>query len=128
MPLRAEKAKGAESKAPTVDSTGCGSGQDPNEKQECTGQRHHIISKTVWYALEKHSLLRGKYTYRDPRFVARAKDLDAHCGWQDWHRNLDDEIAAWVGRSRKATPKDFEAYLREVYARPELRARFPNGF
>jgi len=65
-----EKAKGL-----AIESTGCGSGQDPNEKQECSGNAHHIISKVVWYALEQHQ-------YRDPRFVAQGKDLQAHCGYQ----------------------------------------------
>ncbi|HEY8212433.1 MAG TPA: hypothetical protein VIG99_33350, partial [Myxococcaceae bacterium] len=49
----AEKAK-----AEIVDRTGCGSGQDPNEKQECTGQSHHIISSKVWQELELHKILR----------------------------------------------------------------------
>jgi hypothetical protein len=119
-----EKAKAAD----VVDAGGCGSGQDPNEKQECTGQWHHIISRLVWYALEEHPVLKGKYTYRDSRFVTQGKDPKAHCGWPDWHRDIDKEIAAWVRKSRDATPEEFEAYLREVYARPELRARFPNGF
>jgi hypothetical protein len=107
-----------------------GSGQDPNEKQECTGQWHHIISKTVWYGtqLESHDVLRGKYSYRDSRFVTQAKDLKAHCGWEGWHRKVDREIAAWLKTFRQATPEQFEAFLREVYARPELLARFPNGF
>jgi len=123
-----EAQKAQKAKAQVTDSTGCGSGQDPNEKQECTGQGHHILSKTVWYALERHDVLRGKYTYRDPRFVTHAKDLKAHCGWQGWHRAIDDEIVAWLDTYGKATAEQFEAYLREVYARPELRVRFPNGF
>lgn len=114
-------------KAQAIDSTGCGSGQDPNEKQECTGQWHHIISKTVWYALENHAVLRGKYTYRDPRFVARGKDPNAHCGYQDWHRAIDKEIRAWLETNRRATAEQFEAFLRELHARPEMRARFPDG-
>jgi len=125
----AGKAKEAgKAEAQIIDSTGCGSGQDPNEKQECTGQWHHIISKAVWYALEHHQMLRGKYTYRDPRFVAQGKDLKAHCVYPDWHRALDKEVAAWLDEFRDATAEQFEAYLRELYARPELRARFPNGF
>ncbi len=31
-------------------------------------------------------------------------------------------------RFQKATPAEFEAYLREIYSRPALRARFPHGF
>jgi len=125
----AERAQEADrAKAQIIDSTGCGSGQDPREKQECAGQWHHIISKTVWYALEQHRVLKGKYTYRDRRFVAQGKDLKAHCGYQDWHRDLDAEIAAWLKKFDEATEQEFEAYLRELYARPELRARFPGGF
>ncbi|HEY8210243.1 MAG TPA: Wall-associated protein precursor [Myxococcaceae bacterium] len=123
---KANEAEKAEAQA--VDSTGCGNGQDPNEKQECTGQNHHLISKVVWYALEQHSMLRGKYIYRDPKFVARAKDLKSHCGYQNWHRDLDEAIRAWLQEHPEAGAKEFEAFLRELYARPELNARFPNGF
>jgi len=111
--------------------TGCGVGQSPqqdDDQAKCTGQEHHIISMTVWKALERHRVLRGLYRYRDPRFVAQAKDLKAHCGWQGWHRNTDAEIADWLERHRDATAEQFAAYLREVFSRPELRLRFPNGF
>jgi hypothetical protein len=127
----AQEARNAKEKAGAGVDTGCGSGQDPKNddgKQNCTGQLHHLISKTVWGALEAHDVLRGQYRYRDPRFVARAKDTESHCGWQDWHRKLDEEIANWIEQHGKATVQQFEAYLREVYARPELRLRFPNGF
>ena len=77
----------------------------------------------VWEELRDHDVLRGLYRYRDPRFVVRAKDLNAHCGYQDWHRKIDAEIAAWLGRQRGATAKEFE-----VYARPKIQERFPNGF
>jgi hypothetical protein len=125
------KANSKEKSADVVDAGGCGSGQDPNDddaKQKCTGQLHHIVGMTVWKTLEVHRLLRGHYTYRDPRFVARAKDLQAHGGWQEWHRAIDSEIKAWIQKFTQATPEEFEAFLREVYNRPELRARFPNGF
>ena len=105
----------------------CGSGQDPSEKQECTGQLHHIISMKVWRALNDHHILRGQYSYRDPRFISRAKDLKAHCGWEHWHREIDDEIVVWLKKFDQATARQFEAYLRQVYARTELRLRFPNG-
>jgi hypothetical protein len=114
--------------AQVIDSTGCGSGQDPNEKQECAGQWHHLISKAVWYALENHAVLKGKYTYRDSRFATQAKDPKAHCGYQGWHRELDAKIRAWLAEHGQAGAEEFEAFLRELYARPQLRARFPNGF
>jgi hypothetical protein len=72
--------------------------------------------------------LKGLYQYRDPRFLAQAKDLKAHCGYQDWHRKIDKEIADWVDQHAEATAQGFEAFLREVFARPEVQARFPNGF
>lgn len=120
-----------EKAADVVDTPGCGSGQDPNDddaKQKCTGQWHHVISMTVWLALEGHPKLRGHYTYRDPHFVTQAKDAKAHCGWQGWHRQVDAEIAKWVKERPDLTVEQFEAYLREVYSRAELLARFPNGF
>jgi hypothetical protein len=127
----AQEAKKAQEKDKTAVDTGCGSGQDPNGddgKQKCTGQAHHIISKMVFEALQRHSVLSGLYRYRDSRFVARAKDAEAHCGYQHWHIDLDEEIADWLRTNAEATAQQFEAYLRQVYARSELLARFPNGF
>ncbi|MBL9003685.1 MAG: hypothetical protein JNJ46_05525 [Myxococcales bacterium] len=92
------------------------------------GQVHHAISRRVHRALEKHELLQGRYQPRDPRWVLRAGDGDAHRGYQSWHRELDDEIEQWLQRKKQATPEEFEAYLRSLYERPELKQRFPNGF
>jgi len=115
-----EKSTGA-----TVDS-GCGEPPGDDDKK-CVGQEHHLISKLVFEALEK-SNLKGVYHYRDPRFVARAADQKAHCGYEGWHRNLDREIAAWIQKTIDLTPEKFESFLREAYRRPEIKARFPNGF
>ncbi|HLM45617.1 MAG TPA: Wall-associated protein precursor, partial [Myxococcaceae bacterium] len=92
------------------------------------GQLHHIISRPIAEALEEHRVLRGHYKPRDRRFVSRAVDEKAHCGYQDWHRDVDDEVIAWLKRYRDATPKQFEAFLREIYRRPEVLERFPRGF
>ncbi len=62
---------------------------DAEESDECKGQWHHIISKLIFKALQQHKNLRGKYEARDSRFVTRAKDQQAHCGYQSWHRDLD---------------------------------------
>jgi len=88
------------------------------EPPDCKGQLHHIISKRIARALEEHRILRGHYKPRDPRFVSRAVDEKAHCGYQKWHEAVDDEVIAWIESRPKATPKEFEAYLREVYRRP----------
>ena len=92
-----------------------------------TGQLHHAISKKIHQALEDHARLAGLYKARDPRFVTRAVDGAAHRGYQRWHRDLDDEVVAWIREFDQATPAQFEAYLRSLYNRPALRARFPDG-
>ena len=91
------------------------------------GQDHHGISKKIHRALEKHMNLRGLYEYRDPRFVTRAIDRDAHRGYQRWHRQLDSEIEDHILASPEMTPQDFEEFLRTRYREPDLIARFPNG-
>lgn len=101
---------------------------DCSEPKECTGQLHHVISKPIAKALEEHTRLRGRYTPRDPRFVTRAVDEKAHCGYQKWHRDVDAEVVEWLRRYKKATSKEFEAFLRKIYDRPDMRARFPHGF
>jgi hypothetical protein len=78
--------------------------------------------------LEEHLTLRGLYKPRDPRFVTRAVDEQAHCGYQDWHRKVDAEVIAWLNSRRRATAEQFEAFLREIYNRPDMLKRFPHGF
>lgn len=62
------------------------------------------------------------------RFVAKAKDKDSHCGYQDWHRQVDAEVIQWLREHDKATPAQFMQRLREIYNRKEMRERFPHGF
>ena len=99
-----------------------------SEPPQCKGQEHHLISRPIARKLEEHSSLKGLYKPRDPRFVARARDEQAHCGYQQWHRAVDEEVIRWLDRHSKATPKDFMDKLRDIYSRPELKVRFPNGF
>jgi hypothetical protein len=101
-----------------------GSSEPPN----CKGQEHHPISRRIAERLSRHPTLKGLYKPRDPRFVARAKDEQSHCGYQEWHRKVDEEVINWLNEFPKATPKQFMDKLREIYSRPELKARFPNGF
>lgn len=92
------------------------------------GQQHHLISKRIAEALDDHPTLQGLYTARDPRFVLRAADKASHNGYQKWHREVDEEVIEWLGVYRRATPAEFESFLRQLYARPSMRARFPDGF
>lgn len=98
------------------------------EPPDCNGQEHHVISRRIARELERHENLRGLYEPRDERFKARAKDKDAHCGYQRWHRDVDEEVIAWLQRYRNATREEFETFLREIYSRSGLRERFPHGF
>ena len=43
------------------------------------------------------------------------------------HRELDKEIVQWIKDNEKATPEEFEDYLRRLYNRPDLKKRFPGG-
>ena len=91
------------------------------------GQKHHAISKKVYRELQESPTLAGKYKIRDPRFTMRAKNLSSHRGYQRWHRDLDDEMTKWLQKKRKATPEEFEKFLKSRYAKPDLMNRFPNG-
>ncbi|HYO72308.1 MAG TPA: Wall-associated protein precursor [Archangium sp.] len=102
--------------------------EDSDEPPQCTGQNHHIISRPISKGLERHRTLRGLYKPRDERFVTRAKDEESHCGYQQWHRDVDKEVVEWLQRFPNATRKEFEGFLREIYSRPEMLKRFPNGF
>jgi hypothetical protein len=105
---------------------GQGSGEEP-EAPKPSGQLHHAISKRIARKLELHGTLKGRYTERDPRFATRAADKASHNGYQKWHRDVDDEVIDWLDRYIKATPEEFEAMLRQIYNRPDMRARFPDG-
>jgi hypothetical protein len=99
-----------------------------DEPPNCKGQEHHIISRRIAKALEDHKTLRGLYKPRDQRFKTRAKDEGSHCGYQEWHRDVDQEVIKWLERFDKATPEQFMQMLREIYRRKDLLERFPNGF
>jgi hypothetical protein len=71
--------------------------------------------------------LKGKYRYRDPRFQASAINYDAHHGYEEWHRQLDKEVAEWIERNDDATEARFEAWLRWRYRQSDLKRRFPDG-
>ncbi len=93
----------------------------------CTGQMHHAISAKIHEALQDHQNLKGLYKYRDNRFVTQAIDKAAHNGYQKWHIALDQQIVNWLKDNKKAMPKDFEAYLHNLYAEKRLMDIFPNG-
>lgn len=103
-------------------------GEAAPEPPDCQGQKHHVISRPIAKALERHRTLRGLYEPRDERYVAKAKDKESHCGYQAWHRDVDQEVVKWLRDRPMATPKQFMAKLREIYNRKDMLKRFPNGF
>ena len=125
--LRLQALKVAEEEAEKHASEGS-SAETDGEPPNCDGQNHHIISKPIAEALQKHRTLRGLYEPRDKRFETRAKDKESHCGYQKWHRDVDDEVVGWLKEHENATPDEFMAKLREIYKRPDMVERFPNGF
>jgi hypothetical protein len=103
-------------------------GEAAPEPPDCKGQNHHVISRPIAKALEEHRTLRGLYEPRDERFVAKAKDKESHCGYQEWHRKVDAEVVQWLREHDKATPAQFMQKLREIYNREDMLERFPHGF
>jgi hypothetical protein len=103
-------------------------GEAAPEPPDCQGQNHHVISRPIAKALEKHETLGGLYEPRDERYVAKAKDKESYCGYQKWHRDVDLEVIEWLRRFAKATPEQFMNKLREIYNRKDMLKRFPNGF
>jgi hypothetical protein len=94
----------------------------------CTGQVHHAISKKIHDALQKHATLKNVYKYRDNRFVTQAVDKAAHNGYETWHKNYETQVKIWLTKYDKATPAEFEAYLRDLYRSDKILApKFPNG-
>ncbi len=98
------------------------------EPPDCKGQNHHVISRPIAKQLKEHKILRGLYEPRDKRFIAKAKDEKSHCGYQQWHRDVDKEVVEWLKDHDKATPEEFMKLLRDIYNRKEMLERFPNGF
>ena len=102
----------------------------PNPTVRCpttTGQIHHPISRPVFKALERNPSLKGQFSARDPRFETQAMDEAAHQGYQQWHRDVDNQLINWISSNPNATPQDFIDYLLWRYSQPDLMARFPNG-
>ncbi|HVG63138.1 MAG TPA: Wall-associated protein precursor [Hyalangium sp.] len=119
-----DDADAKDTEATGVEASSEASGEPPN----CDGQNHHVISRPIAKALEEHRTLRGLYEPRDKRFEAKAKDKESHCGYQDWHRKVDEEVIQWLKDHEKATPAQFMQKLREIYRRKDMLERFPHGF
>ena len=93
-----------------------------------TGQLHHAISARVTRAINAHVNLRGRFTYRDPRYTSRARTLADHRGYLGtWHEDLDAEVVREIQNNPLWTEQDFLEYLNWRYGQPDLRLKFPMG-
>jgi len=93
--------------------------------QNATGQWHHALSTRIMRALDEHEVLRGVFGRDD--IVVQAFDEASHRGYQAWHRAYDDEVIDWLAEHPDATREQFLRFLRDIYARPEMRQRFPDA-
>jgi hypothetical protein len=91
------------------------------------GQAHHVFSTKIFRAMQEHKVLRGLFKRNDARYIVRAIDKAAHRGYQTWHRELEDEVVRWLADNPDATEEMFERYIRRLYKRPDIKARFPLG-
>jgi hypothetical protein len=89
------------------------------------GQVHHVLSEQIMKKLNDHKTLRGRF-HREQWKVRAAAPHD-HCGYQTWHRKVDQEIVDWLEKNQDATPEKFIAKLREIYSRHDMLIRFPDA-
>ena len=91
---------------------------------EAVGQRHHIISRQIFRALESHETLSGKIDRATS--VVRVLTTEAHRGYQKWHRFIDRTMVEWLTNpdNKDATTKEFWAKMYELYSEPDVVGRF----
>lgn len=89
------------------------------------GQLHYVLSNPIMRELSQHATLAGVFARNDPRFLVRAANRAAHNGYQTWHRNIDDQMVAWLIANPNATPRQFPKELDRFYGKRSIRAKFP---
>ncbi len=93
-------------------------------------QVHHILSSPIIRALKEHPVLKhdldlGMLDRSAPRFVARARNIWCHFGWQRWHRRVDKEVADRLEQNGTKGLEAFLQKLRSIYDRPAMKYPFP---
>lgn len=77
-------------------------------------------------ALDSHPTLKGEFNREDPAFKYRAKDAEAHKGYQKWHREYDAKVVEWLENNPKATERQFRNFLHDYYQQPDVKEIIPN--
>ncbi|MEA4826009.1 MAG: polymorphic toxin-type HINT domain-containing protein, partial [Clostridium sp.] len=93
---------------------------------EAIGQVHHILTNKTMKALDDHPTLKGKFNREGPMFKYKAADVDAHKGYQQWHRDVDNTVVDWLQNNPKATEQQFKNFLNKLYQNPDISKRIPN--
>ncbi|MDF2984707.1 MAG: hypothetical protein K0R50_217 [Eubacterium sp.] len=93
---------------------------------KATGQLHHILTNKTMKALDNHPTLKGKFNREDPIFKYRAADADAHKGYQQWHRDVDNKVVTWLQNNPQATVTQFKNFLNRLYQSQDISKRIPN--
>jgi hypothetical protein len=60
-----------------------------------------------------------------PMLVIQAKDLEAHKGYQTWHRLYDEKLVIWLRRNPDATREEFFKFLHGLNQEAEVASRIP---
>jgi hypothetical protein len=87
-------------------------------------QSHHLVPKKAMKLIEKNPNL-AKLNRDHPMLVIQAKDLEAHKGYQTWHRIYDDKLVTWLGDHPKATREEFFKFLHGLNQEAEVASRIP---
>ncbi|WP_242652500.1 RHS repeat-associated core domain-containing protein [Desulfofarcimen acetoxidans] len=92
---------------------------------KATGQMHHILSNKTMKALNEHPTLKGVFKREDAAFKYRAQNADAHKGYQQWHRDVDNETVKWLQDNPAATSGQFKQFLNDLYQQPNISSKIP---
>lgn len=86
------------------------------------GQKHHPISNKIANTASLNPNLRGVITRKIG--VIKAFTLKDHQGYQDWHRDFDNQTIARLQKNSDATLDLFLNYMNDLYATDIAMSRF----
>lgn len=89
-----------------------------------TGQAHHPISNKIESAAKQTDNL-GDVSRRQTGTII-ANTPEDHRGYQTWHREEDAQVVEWLNNNPAASTGEFVDYMNQVYATPDMIARFGN--
>ena len=88
------------------------------------GQNHHVLSNPIMRALANHPL---GGLFERAESVVQALTKDAHRGYQQWHRTIDNHMVNWLIQHPNASPNEFWKEMYRMYNNKDLIQRFGEG-